>query len=211
MGAENPKKALQEGVRDSLPKGPVSEGTLVAFVKNAKRMGWTSLEDISDLIEIRNLGNLSLFTPQVIEDLRRASSELKHGETKPSGSYKICPATIIVDGEERRVIKLQKNGRDVGFAPIPSWFANEIIADGFSYGQVAPNKFREALERESSISGKKDVKNAEGMEIINKNLDVIGKLFGSRKKIVMKKGWLFEFQQANAKSGSRPPTIRADR
>lgn len=211
MGAENPKKAPQEGVRDSLPKGPVSQETLVAFVKNATRMGWTSLEDISDLIEIRNLGNLSLFTPRVIEDLRKASDELKHGEIKPSGSYKICPARITVDGEERRVIKIQKNRKDVGFAPIPSWFANEIIAEGFSNGQVTPNKFREALERESKASGKKGVKNEEGIEIINRNLDVIGKLFGSRKKIVMKKGWIFEFEVANAKQGNRPPHLKGNR
>lgn len=206
MGAENPKKAPQEGVRGSLPKGPVSQETLVAFVKNAARMGWTSLEDISDLIEVRNLGNLSLFTPQVIDDLRRASDELKHGRIKPSGSYKICPATIIVDGEERGAIKLQKNGRDVGFAPIPSWFANEVIAEGFKYGKIVPDKFREALETEQRISGEE-----EGMRVINKNLEIIGKLFGPHRKVVKIKGWLFGFEDANAKQGNRPPRLKGSR
>lgn len=206
MGAENPKKAPQEGVRGPLPKGPVSRETLVAFVKNATRMGWTSLEDISDLIEIRDLRNLPLFTPQVIEDLRRASDELKHGGIKPSGSYKICPATITVDGEEHRIIEIQKNGKDVGFAPIPSWFANEIIAEGFKYGKIVPDKFREALEIERRISGEE-----EGMRVINKNLEIIGKLFGPHRKVVKIKGWLFGFEDANAKLGNRPPHLRGSR
>lgn len=198
---ETRKKAVppqEKPVELPHPKGPISRETLVAFIENAKRLHWTSLKDLLGISK-ESLSRLPMFTLQAADELTRAIDEFKEAKKKISGTYRLSPAVITIGKDEHRVIRIQKNSADLGFAPIPSLFANDIIAEGFTGTPIYPNGFEKAVRLDPRITGER-----EAMEILNANLDVIGAIFGPYKEVKKEKGWIYKLEPRNATAGKRP-------